>query len=359
MGNNYSRDNQNQTQLAVIPLPPGGKSMTLAQRLGMPPEYVQLVKEITAPKATDEEFVLFLQIVHDTGLNPLTQEIWFYKMWDKQADRDMPVIHAGIKGMRKAAARQGDYIPGKPTEYIYDNNNKLYAAVAYVKKYAHGEWHEVSFTAVFEEFNKGQNKWLTMPKHMIAKCAEFHALQRAFPVLQGIMDIDSYTPPPADVFAPAPPPPPAEDTPAPHDAEGTVEPSDDTPEFTGMTEEPANDEVFDREGAIATLLAVAEIMLTDGQYATLGKWLPTASTDDIRVKINGALAQFIPYVRDIHTKLTPEQLRTMREALGLPEGDAWFDNLGLEQMLKYVHIYETEMTEPGDDAPGGFTVKTS
>jgi phage recombination protein Bet len=305
------------------------KPGALAQVLAMPMEYVQLVKDVAAKESTDEEFCLFLQIVHDTGLNPLTKEIWFYKLWDGVLQKKMPVIHASIQGRRKAAeryARQsgGAYVPGRETEYEYDKDGNLLSATAYVKRYLGGEWHEISFTAFWEEFarydknNKLSGKWATMGKHMLAKCAENHALNRAFPSLERLADTDSVST-------------------ASFGAAGLTGGGGEPPS-------PVDPELEHRRGIIrGNLDVMAEIMLTEDQRAKLSAWLETADLQAMSDKFHTALGQFTQYGRGVYDSI-PEAERS--EAL-LSFNVGALEELDFEALASFIRTYEKE-AKPGD-----------
>lgn len=311
---------------------PESKPGKLAQVLQMPPEYVQLVKDVAAKGSTDEEFCLFLQIVHDTGLNPLTKEIWFYKMWDTLLEREMPVIHASIQGRRKAAeryARQngGAYVPGKPTEYEYDNSDNLISATAYVKRRIEGEWHEIGFTAYWIEFAQYKRdhktlrgKWLTSPKHMLGKCAETHALNRAFPVLENLADSDNL---PTQSFAAA---------------------------FNGGepgAEAPLDPEVERRRQIIIDNLTVmADIMLDEPKKAKLAGWMDTASVQALSDKFHVALLQFTQYGKGVYDAIPDED---KSEAL-LSFNVGKFEDLGFEELTRFIYTYEKK-AEAGEAMP--------
>jgi phage recombination protein Bet len=305
-------NNQNEPQALTV-ITPDTKSGKLAQTLGMPGEYVQLVKDVCATGATDEEFFLFLQVVHDTGLNPLTKEIWFYKMYDSLAGKQLPVIHASIQGLRKAADKMGGYAPGKETTYEYDMDGKLISATAYVKRKVDGDWHEISFTAYWAEFGKDQNKWKTMPKHMLGKCAETHALKRAFPRLDSMIE--------SDMLLAASTPPPSYNPPA----ETPAEP----------TPEEAEEDARKRSMIVDDLDAMAEILLPGDELAKLRAWTEEAPLEALMEKFHNALARFTQYAKGIYEAL-PEDIKTV----SLEEFDVdAFDELSLEALIRYVLTY--------------------
>ena len=146
-------------------------------------EQVALLKKTICPGLTDDELKLFLHNCKKTGLDPLGRQIYAIKRGGRLT------IQTGIDGLRLIAERTGKYAPGKPTEYLKDDNGVLLGAVAYVKKMTpDGTWHEVSATALVQEYNPGNNPmWKKMPSVMIAKVAESAALRRAFPAeLSGV-----------------------------------------------------------------------------------------------------------------------------------------------------------------------------
>lgn len=84
-----------------------------------------------------------------------------------------------IDWARKIAARSG-IIGSAKTEWEFQEG-KLIAATATVKKQVGDTIGDFSATVFFDEFNTGRNQWKTMPKHMLGKVAEAHALRKAFP----------------------------------------------------------------------------------------------------------------------------------------------------------------------------------
>lgn len=177
----------------------GKQALTLAAQMGVSDEYVELVKKTVAVGASDTELMLFLDICDKTKLNPMNKEIYFWKHGGKV------VIHTGIDGHRKSADRTGKYVPGKDIEYEWPKEGDEccglagkphkphpIAATAYVKKFAGGEWHEVSFRALWSTFYKDTPQWKGQyGHHQLGISAERHALKKAFPQLGAIENTES------------------------------------------------------------------------------------------------------------------------------------------------------------------------
>lgn len=316
-----SYQNQNNPPEVAIILAADSKPMRLANVLGMTPEYVQLVKDVTAPKSTEEEFCLFLQVVHDTGLNPLTKEIWFYKMYDGVAGREMPVIHASIQGMRKAAEKIGGYCPGRQTEYAFDQGGGLVSATAHVKRKIDGDWQEVAFTADWDEFAKYKTdnktpsgKWATMPKHMLGKCAEFNCLKRAFPTLETLANTESL---PTDNFNAAFPV--------------------NINRF-GRTEEEQVDENYERNRRylIDHLGTMGEILLEEPQQEKLSTWAEAANLGDLKAKHSSALVQFTQYARGVYEAIPDAGRAEALESFNVKA----YDDLGFDELTRFVFTYQ-------------------
>lgn len=140
------------------------------------PDQVKIIRNMIAPSLTEDEFKMFLEIALKTRLNPITKQIYAMKMNGRL------IVMASIDGLRVIADRTSCYAPGKASTYEHDDKGNLIAATAYVQKLTRdGTWHEVSATAYNCEYNKKQNLWNTMPRVMLAKCAESLALRKAFP----------------------------------------------------------------------------------------------------------------------------------------------------------------------------------
>lgn len=81
----------------------------------------------------------------------------------------------------RVLAQKGGIIGNARAEYQFDEKGNVIACTCTVKKKVDGDIGEFSATAFMDEFNTGRNQWAKMPKHMIAKVAEMHALRKAFP----------------------------------------------------------------------------------------------------------------------------------------------------------------------------------
>lgn len=172
------------TQLAKI------NTAAIAESTGLNQDFVDLVKDTVAVGATDNELRLFLETCKKVQLNPLNKEVFFWKQFSKQHGREIPIIHTGIRGYRKAAERTGCYRPGKPVVYEMAKGNKNpIAATAHVMKLVAGEWFEVTFRAEWAVFARGTAQWRGQyGKHQLGITAERHALQRAFPILEEMVE---------------------------------------------------------------------------------------------------------------------------------------------------------------------------
>lgn len=167
-----------------------------------------LIRRTVAKDCNDDEFSVFLENCVAMRLNPLRRQIYafvFNKHNEKK--RHMALVTA-IGGMRAIADRTGNYRPDtKPPLYTFDealvgpaNPKGIVSAQVVVFKYAHGDWHQVTGEARWDEFapikiGDGGVKYLNaskegwggskysegMPFLMLAKCAEAQALQKAWP----------------------------------------------------------------------------------------------------------------------------------------------------------------------------------
>jgi phage recombination protein Bet len=159
-------------------------------RFNLTPQELDTLKRTYAKGATDDELALFLTVSKRRGLDPFSGQISFVKRRQKDGDewKDVGTFVVAIDGWRSLADRTGDYMPGRLPEFEYEQDGKtLKKATAYVKRFSHGEWHEISGVAYWREFAALKDgapvaMWAKMPHNMLAKCAEGQALRRGFPV---------------------------------------------------------------------------------------------------------------------------------------------------------------------------------
>lgn len=157
---------------------------------------IEILKNSICKGISTEEFEIFLMACKKTQLDPFMRQIYAVKRKIKKPDGswgEAMTIQTGIDGYRLIAERTEKYAPGPEPTYICDANGMLLSATAYIKKQTKdGSWHSVSSSAYLEEFcqtfvdrSTGEKKpsgmWATMPRTMLAKCAEAQALRKAFP----------------------------------------------------------------------------------------------------------------------------------------------------------------------------------
>lgn len=160
---------------------------------GFTRQQIDLIKKTVAKGASDDELKLFLHIANKTGLDPFARQIYSVKRWNSDIGGYVMTPQTGIDGYRLIAERTGNYAPGKDTTFIYDENQKLVSATAFIMKRVGEQWFEVTATARYDEYVQTKkdgtpnNMWGNKPHIMLAKCAEGLALRRAFPAeLSGV-----------------------------------------------------------------------------------------------------------------------------------------------------------------------------
>jgi phage recombination protein Bet len=158
----------------------------------------ELLKRTIFKGATDDELELFSMVCKRTGLDPFMKQIHPVPRWDTKLGKNVVTMQTSIDGFRLIAERTGNYCPGRESTFVYDENNRMVSATAYVKKMTKdGTWHEIAATAYYQEYvqknkdGKPLKFWEQMPHVMLAKCAESLALRKCFPAeLSGIYTND-------------------------------------------------------------------------------------------------------------------------------------------------------------------------
>lgn len=141
---------------------------------------ITLIKNIAAPKCTDDEFKLLLYQAKTYRLDPLLKQIWAVKY----SDNKPASIFAGRDGFLAIAHRSGAF-DGMESGFRTEGTNVIGWAKVYRKDMSHPFCVEVNM----KEYNRNQGTWLTHGTTMIVKVAEAQALRKAFQI-SGIFSPD-------------------------------------------------------------------------------------------------------------------------------------------------------------------------
>lgn len=170
-----------------------------------------LIRRTVAKDTNADEFDMFIQVCRRYGLDPFRKQIYCTVYNKDKPDKRTCSFVTGIDGLRAIAERQGNYRPDEDeTVFLYNEDAKgptnplgiVKASVRVWKRDKAGDWHPISGGAYWEEFaplkeewaedDKGKRKptgkktldgkfWQTMPRVMLAKCAEAQALRKGWP----------------------------------------------------------------------------------------------------------------------------------------------------------------------------------
>ena len=179
-------------------------------------EQLSLIKKTYAKDCDHAEFDLFINTCKHRGLDPFKREIYAQVYNKNDVTKRNLVMVVGIDGLRKIAESAGNYRPDddEPAytyrEDLKSETNPLGIERASVKVYKQdstGNWNRINGTAYWDEFaplseiwawNDEKRKklptgkyelkgmWSTMPRLMIAKCAEAQALRKGWSAGAGL-----------------------------------------------------------------------------------------------------------------------------------------------------------------------------
>ena len=219
--------NQQQQQTKQLPALPMDIPAPIAE-LGYNQAGYQVLKEVVFPGADSvEALVTAAGYCKLRGIDPFKRAVHCITFFNTDLGKKVTQIIPGIGEARLTAHRTGVYMGMEPVAYGPEKQEN-YGGM----KLSYPEWAEVTvyrliagqkcpFTAraYFTEFmqtnlyKKPSGKWGSMPRHMLAKCAENLALKMAFPEEVGddpvgneAMVDDEFI----DFSAPSPPPGPTE-----------------------------------------------------------------------------------------------------------------------------------------------------
>lgn len=141
---------------------------------------IDLIKNVIAKGATDDELKLFLHQCRRTGLDPLAKQIYFQKRRNNKTGKETMTIITAIDGHRLVADRTGLYAGND--DPVFDNESEPNKATVTVYKIVGGIRCPFTATARWDEYVPYDDfMWKKMPCHMLGKCAEGLALRKAFP----------------------------------------------------------------------------------------------------------------------------------------------------------------------------------
>lgn len=148
---------------------------------------VDMIRNQVAVGSPDLIFAAFIDIAKRRNLDPLAKQISLVKIGGKW------VIITTIDGYRAIAEQTGHYAGSDAPVFTYAGvitpakKTAPDTATVTVHKLINGQSYPFSATVYFEEYSTNQNTWSTMPRTMLAKVAESHALRKAFPAVMSGM----------------------------------------------------------------------------------------------------------------------------------------------------------------------------
>lgn len=161
----------------------------IAEETGMfSDKRIEMIRNAVAKGAPDDVFAAMIDLAKRRGLDPLAKQMICVKFGGAW------VTIVTIDGYRAIAEQTGRYAGSDAPvftwyeEPVSTSEKKLIpeSATVTVYKLIDGQRYPFSATVYWEEFDGKRNNWLSMPRVMLSKVAESHALRKAFPsVLSG------------------------------------------------------------------------------------------------------------------------------------------------------------------------------
>lgn len=154
-------------------------------------DQLKQIKAIYAPKLTQSEFSVFVEMGKATSLNPFLREIWAVKYDEKAAAQ----IFIGRDGYRKSAQRHPFYdyhlsdavysnddfeVINGEVQHRYKLGDRGILVGAYCNVKRKGSSRPTYVFVDIKEYNKNQSVWKDKPATMIKKVAETQGLRCAF-----------------------------------------------------------------------------------------------------------------------------------------------------------------------------------
>ncbi len=171
----------------VRTLAPTGAKTTLAQRVGLDPQKLELLRDQLAPGAPDTVLELYFERCRLAGADPFARMFYAQQRKVKEGNdwKTRWTIETTIDGLRSIAETTGEYDGQSEPVYAYGKDGAVISCSVTV--WRKGMAHGVTATAFFAEFVQVTRDgelgpvWKKMPRNQLAKCTEALALRKAFP----------------------------------------------------------------------------------------------------------------------------------------------------------------------------------
>ena len=143
-----------------------------------------LIKKTVASDLNKDELALFINDCERRGVDPLDRLLHPTVHVDRKTGKRRYTLIAGIDFMRSQASKTGEYLGSSLPSFDGNPGKPGFVCTVHVKRWVKGLVGEFSASVAWEEFYPGDAKgfmWNKMPRVMLAKVAESHALRKGFP----------------------------------------------------------------------------------------------------------------------------------------------------------------------------------
>lgn len=135
-------------------------------------EKLQLIRDMFAKGANDNEFGVMIELARKYQLDPFARQIWLVKYGDNPAQ-----IFCGRDGYLAIAHRSGQFDGIQSGSRVEDGE-----LIGWCRVYRKDMSHPIEVEVYASEYSTGKSLWRDKPRTMIQKVAEAHALRRAFSI---------------------------------------------------------------------------------------------------------------------------------------------------------------------------------